>query len=232
MGELLRFLQNYELWGYALLGVIAFFYLQKLIGAWNEWRLAIYGLERETAQRRIAATLTVLVLLMLLGIGQFLLVSFIAPVYPMWSAPATPTIDLISTATVTLEPQAAEAGAGNDVLLAPDITTTPSAAEGCIAGELEWTFPISGDEISGTVELRGTVSVLNLGFYKYEYGQPGSDVWLTIAAGNEERVDEPLGGAWNTSQITPGDYLLRLVIADNENRLMAPCVIPVRIVTE
>lgn len=226
MGELLKFLQKYELWGYALLGVIAFFYLQKLVWAWNEWRLAVYGLERETAQRRIAAALTVLVLLMLLGTAQFLLVSFIAPVYPMWSAPSTPTIDLVSTATITLEAQPAPA-VGEAVP-----TAAPTATEGCIPGQLEWTFPVSGGEISGTVELRGTVSVLNLGFYKYEYGQPGSDVWLTIAAGNEERIDEPLGGAWNTDQVIPGDYLLRLVIADNENRLMAPCVIPVRIVTE
>lgn len=226
MGTLLRFLQKYELWGYALLGVISFFYLQKLIGAWNEWRLAIYGLERETAQRRIASALTVLVLLILLGSAQFLLVSFVAPVYPMWVAPSTATIDLVSTPTVTLDPQAAAAP------LAEVPTAAPTVTEGCIPGQLEWTFPESGGEISGTVELRGTVSLPNLGFYKYEYGQPGSDVWLTIAAGNEARVDEPLGGAWNTSQITPGDYLLRLMIADNENRLMAPCVIPVRVVTE
>ena len=226
MGALLRFLQKYEIWGYALLGVISFFYLQKLFGAWNEWRLAIYGLERETAQRRIASALTVLVLLIMLGAAQFLLVSFVAPIYPMWSALSTPTIDLVSTLTVTLDPLAAAAP------LAEAPTAAPTVTEGCIPGQLEWTFPESGGEISGTVELRGTVSVLNLGFYKYEYGQPGSDVWLTIAAGNEVRVDEPLGGAWNTGQITPGDYLLRLIIADSENRLMAPCVIPVRVVPE
>jgi hypothetical protein len=168
--------------------------------------------------------------LILLGTAQFLLVSFVAPAYPLWTAHSTPTIDLLSTPTVTLEAQEAGVGADAPPVVAP--TAAPTATEGCIPGQLEWTFPESGGEISGTVELRGTVNVVNLGFYKYEYSQPGSDVWLTIAAGNEARVDQPLGGVWNTSQVTPGDYLLRLVIADNENRLMAPCVIPIRIITE
>ena len=47
-------------------------------------------------------------------------------------------------------------------------------------------------------------------------------------------VDQPLGGSgsgtWDTSQLVPGDYLLRLVVTDNVNNLFPACVISVRVV--
>ncbi len=110
-------------------------------------------------------------------------------------------------------------------------TATLPAQEGCIPGQIEWTFPKSGGEISATVELKGTVNVPNLGFYKYEYAEPGKDVWNTIAAGNQAKIDGQIGFC-NTSQLTPGDYQLRLVVADNQNKMFPACVIPVRVVGE
>jgi hypothetical protein len=80
-----------------------------------------------------------------------------------------------------------------------------------------------------TVELLGTVNIPNLGFYKYEFSEPGSDVWSTIAADNVAKVNGTIG-YWNTGQLTPGDYLLRLVVVDNQNNPFPACVIAVRVV--
>jgi hypothetical protein len=102
--------------------------------------------------------------------------------------------------------------------------------DGCIPGEIEWTDPQPGDEVKGPVELKGTIAVANLGFYKYEYSQAGSDTWTTIAAGDAPVQDGPLGGNWNTEQLLPGDYRLRLVVSDNANNTLPACGIRVRVV--
>jgi hypothetical protein len=87
---------------------------------------------------------------------------------------------------------------------------------------------VAGEQISGTIELKGTVNVLNLGFYKYEFTALGQENWQIIAAGNVKKVNELLG-VWNTGERAPGDYLLRLVVTDNENNALAPCIIPVQV---
>lgn len=227
MEELLDFLQKYEIWIYVLLGGGAFIYLRKLLTSWQEWRVAVFGLEREAAQRRLSAALSVFILLFLLGAAEFALVTFVSPVYPKVFLLQTPTLDLLATSTAVLPQQE----------ITPDALvkgTLPTAAvldeDGCVPGELEWTYPVSGGEISGVVELRGTVNVSNLGFYKYEFSQPGTDTWVTIAAGDSLGEDQLLGGAWNTGQLVPGDYRLRLVVSDNQNQTMPACEIPVRVV--
>jgi hypothetical protein len=91
------------------------------------------------------------------------------------------------------------------------------------------TSPAAGDEIKGTIELVGTVNVPNFGFYKYEVARLGSDTWATISA-DRNTVNNGKIGAWNTTALTPGDYQLRLVVTDNQGKVMPACVVPVRIV--
>jgi hypothetical protein len=228
MEDLLQFLQIYEIWIYTLLGAVALIYIRKLIMAWHEWRTAVFGLERESAIRRFSSALTIVGLLGIILFAQFFVISFVAPAYPKSSILQTPTISLLSTPTGvftisetdTLAEEVSEGPSSNDV------------GEGCVSGQLEWTFPIPGDEIGGSIELEGTVNIPDLGFYKYEFNQPGSDTWVTIAAGNEKKISQPLGGVWNTSQLIPGDYMLRLVVTDSQNEELLPCEIMVRVISE
>ena len=78
-------------------------------------------------------------------------------------------------------------------------------------------------------ELKGTVNVPNLGYYKYEFSRPGEELWLPIAVGNQAKNDGQIG-FWNTSLLDQGDYFLRLVVSDNEDNLFPACKIPVRVV--
>jgi hypothetical protein len=227
MEELLAFLKQNEFGIYLLLGAISFIYLLKMITALQEWQATVFGLERESAQRKFTTALSILVLLILFVFAEFVIVSFVAPSYPQTSALPTPTLDLLATPTVTLP--ALVAGES-----APQVPPTPTpplliTQEGCTSGQIEWLSPTADQEISQTIELQGTVNVPNLGFYKYEFSQPDSDLWSTIAADNVPKVSGTIG-YWNTSQLTPGYYLLRLVVVDNQNSPFPACVIPVRVV--
>lgn len=228
MEELLPFLQKNETWIYLLLGIIAFFPLQKLILAWQQWQGTVYGLEREIAQRRFASALTILVLLVVLVFMEFLLVSFVVPNTSQVSMISTPTLDLLATPTVTL-PSLIDAAS----LSLPTEEVTPTVVdqsmnEGCVKGQIEWINPRAGDEVTETVELKGTVNVPNLGFYRYEFAPAGDDVWTPIAIGNQPKVEGTFS-YWNTSSFPSGDYRLRLVVSDNETNLFPACEIAIKI---
>ncbi len=231
MRDLFPVLDKYEIWIYALFGLALLFYLRRLMLAAKEWRSAQFGFERVVAQRKISFALTLVVIFGLLMLAEFVLVSFVAPALPHQTILVTPTLDLISTPTATLP-----AAAVNVTPTSESVQSTPLAvtAEGCVPGSIEWVYPQNGDEIQGTVDLSFIVNVANLGFYKYEYVQVGSTDWVTIAAGDTSVVNTPEPDsepqhAWNTESLIPGDYQLRLVVADNENKTFPACTISIRI---
>lgn len=228
--DLLRFLSGAEIWIYLLLGVFAIIYISRLMKARQQRQAAMFGLEKKNAQQKINAAVTTLVIIGIFFVVEVILVSFVTPVVPGLGVFATPTVNLVDRAVAGT---AIPSGETTGVTGTPQLTQMqPTAIPGCVAGQIEWTYPTMGDEISGTVELKGTVNIVGLGFYKYEYSQPGSSTWYAIAAGNTTKKDEPLGGAWNTAQLTPGDYLLQLVVSDNQNQQLPACVIQVRVVPE
>jgi len=226
MKDLLRFLATYQVGIFVFLGIIAAVNIYRLFHAWFEKRNAYFGLEREVIHNTIRSSLTIIALVLLLGLTQFMLVSVLTIKFPGLIQLTTPTIDLISTPTIPLTEIAG-------TVVTPqgyDATQTAIAVTGCDPGQLEWTSPKNGDEINGSVELKGTVNIPNQGFYKYEYQQVGKEDWKPIAAGSKTILDDSLGGKWDTSQDTPGNYLLRLVVSDNQNNLLKPCTIQVKVI--
>jgi hypothetical protein len=173
MEELIRFVVNYEVGIYFVLGIVLLINLKRLISAWMSIRKANFGLEREVAQKGIRSAFTFIFLVSVFGLSNFILVSVASIRYPGIAQIATPTIDLI-----------------------------------------------------------GTVNLPNLGFYKYEYRYQGDEIWTPISAGNRPVVKEALGGTWNTEQLRPGNYFLRLVVSDNANNLIKPCEIEVKVLPE
>jgi hypothetical protein len=224
MEALLQFLDSYEIWIYVILGAVGLAYLRKTLSAWKEWRSAAFGLERENAQRRFSSSITVVILLGLMGMAELVVVSFVSPTVPRLAL-ETPTVSLLVTPSATLPPGVPTPTPGAGEATAEMVS---ASSNGCIPGQIEWVSPKPGEEVKGAVDLVGTVSIPNLGFYKYEFSQPGSDSW-TIIAGNNKAVVNGKLGVWNTDQLTPGDYLLRLVISDSQDKVMPPCGINVRI---
>lgn len=226
MKDLLRFLATYQVGIFVFLGIIASINIYRLLRAWLEKRNAYFGLEREVIHNTIRSSLTFIALMLLLGLTQFMLVSVISIKFPGLVQLSTPTIDLISTPTIPLTEIAG-------TIVTPrgyDATQTAIAVTGCVPGQLEWISPKNGDEVNGSIDLKGTVNVTNQGFYKYEYQQVGKEEWIPIAAGSKTIVEDSLGGKWNTNQLTPGNYFLRLTVSDNQNNLLKPCTIQVTVI--
>ena len=223
MTEILDFLAEFEIWFYIILGLISLIFFSRLFKSIGNWREAAFGLEREIAQRRFRSSLSVLVLLLILFMGEFFFVTYSSSLMPDQTSLATPTIDVLaSPSPTTISTVIVEEN--------EDLAPTPTTVqEGCIPGQIEWIFPEPASEVEDVVRLIGTVNIENFGFYKYEYTEPGNTMWKTIAGGNEVKIEEQIG-LWNTSQIVPGDYMLRLVVLDNVNNEYPACIVPVRVI--
>lgn len=229
MEEIIRFLDSAAPVVFVILGLAGILVLRWMLSAWHEWRTSIFGLEKENAQRKFTSALTLIILLVIFGIGEFVVKFIVFPNIPNIQALATPTMEIRNT------PAPTQQSLSQVTLTAEGFIPTMEVAreDGCIAGTLEWTNPVEGSTLKGEVVLMGTVSIPNLGFYKYEYSPVESDSWVTIAAGDVIIVDQPLGGdgsgRWDTSSLVPGDYFLRLIATDNVNNVFPACTIRVQI---
>ena len=225
MEDFVGFFRAYELWVNLVLGLAGLFFVRKFSSAWRELRNAVFGLERESAQGRLNQATGALVILLIMAIAEFILVSFVAPALP--GALSTPTLNLLATTTITLsanETQLSPAEAPGQPTLA-----VLSTSNGCTTGQIEITFPQNGQEVSGVIEIMGSATIANFGFYKFEIKRPDETAWLTIQAGNTAVRAGKLGD-WDTSRLTPGDYQLGLVVVDNQAKASSPCIVQVRVV--
>ena len=223
MNDILRFLTHYEVLFYVLLGLVILVNVRKVYLAWQEWSVALFGLEKELTQRKINAGLSFVFLSVLFGVGLFVINTFITPSVPGVYLVSTPTLDM------TMEPTMAVTDTPTPEVTQEGLIPTLSAYldKGCVPGQVGWTYPLDGDGISGQVELKGTVNITNLGYYKIEYTPVDQESWKTIMAGRTTIDNEPFGGLWNSGELTPGDYKLRLVVYNNKEEALPECTISV-----
>jgi hypothetical protein len=226
MGPVYRTLANYEPLIYIALVIGGLFAFRRMWYSWREWRNSVYGLEREFALRRLGQSTAAAFFILALIFVEFFIATFIAPSLPATDILATPTLDLLLTPQGTLSPEQATQAA-----LSPVTQAVPSGMSGCIPDQVMITAPEPGTDVSGTVEIMGTASTPNFGFFKYEFAPRGSQNWATISAGREPKRNEVLG-PWNTTSLTNGDYFLRLVITDNVGVSLEPCVIAIRVANQ
>jgi len=225
MEQALQFFRDYEIWIYFLLGILALWQVRKFALAWNELRGAFFGLEREAAQTRVNSAATMVVILIIMAVAEFTLVTFVVPTVPGANPLPTLTLDLLATPTTTLPPPTQDPNA------TPGPTATPGevpAAEGCVAGQVNLIAPVNGERISGSYIVKGSAQLANFGFYTLQITHPGDSVWLPILVG-QQAVKNDVLGTWETSTLTPGEYLIRLVVTDNVGNELTPCSIQVTV---
>lgn len=233
MLELFHFLVDYQIWIYAVLGVLALIYLIRVISAWKERYSTIFGLEREDAQRRLNSALAVFILLILLIAAEFILVTFVIPEWPMVMMTQTPEPTAEEEMPMITPPSD---NGGLTVVSTPVGAPANSAvsrlSSGCIPNQLEWLSPVSGDVIEGSYMLEATVNVQDMAFYNWAFS-PVEDQqnWQTLSAGNLPVIENDLG-LWATTQVANGDYVLRLMVYDLNNQQLPPCDIYIRVLNE
>ena len=225
MTGILSFFANLAPIIFALLALGLIFGLRQITRARTEEHGAVFGLEREIAQHHMRQAVATLTVITLLALAEFALVVFLVPNIPGLIQLATPTLNPLTTPTGTFPVEFLETLG----VVTPGGPTPTIQASGCIPGQIDITTPKPGATIKGSLELVGTASIPNFGFFKYEFAPVGSDTWATNVAVNKAVQDGNLG-SWDTSAITPGDYQLRLVVSDNKGTNFPACVVPVRII--
>lgn len=228
MEQALQFFRTYEIWIYVLLALLAFWQVRKFAIAWEELRSAFFGLEREAAQARVNAAATMIVLLILMAIAEFSIVTFVIPTMPGANPLATPRLDLLATPTTTLPAPTPDSDETQEPTPTPDELP---AAEGCVASQVNITSPSTGSRIGGSVTINGSADVPNFGFYTLQISHPGDVIWLPIQVG-QKPVTKDVLGIWNTASLTPGEYMLKLLVTDNVGTVLTPCTIQVTVIEE
>jgi hypothetical protein len=225
MAQVLQFFRAYEIWIYVILGVLAVWQVRKFALAWEELRGAFFGMERDSAQSKVNSAATMVVLLIIMAVAEFTVVTFVVPTVPGANPLPTSTLNLLATPTTTLPPPTQNPNG------TPGVTPTPNevaAAEGCVAGEVNLTSPLNGDRIKGSITVKGSAYTPNFGFYTLQIAHPGDVIWLPIQVG-QQAIKQDLLGTWDTSTLTPGAYMLKLVVTDNVGNVLTPCAIQVTV---
>jgi hypothetical protein len=223
MPAIYQALGTHEVLVYIVLAIGAMFGLRWLWRSWREWRQAVYGLEKEFALRRMSQAVAALALILVLFCGELVTASFILPNLPASLLVPSMTPDFLATPTGTISPALA-----TSIALTPRTTTSSSTGSGCVSGRVFISSPQAGQQLSGTVDVKGTADIQDFGFYKYEVTPSGAETWATISAGRE-RVQDGSLGQWDTTSLSPGNYQLRLVVTDNQGQALPACVIDVSI---
>lgn len=229
MSEVARFFQTYENVIYFILGVGMMVYGWRLWMAWQEMRAAIYGLERSSAQSRLRRSAIYIIVMLALGLAVFSLVTFVAPLVVTEIEMPLPTANLFlepTEAAATVSAEEAELAA---LATATPLPTVAVTTAGCIPGEVEITSPEPGEAVAGTVTVTGSANVPDFGFYKFEVASLEEELWLTIQAGRTAVIDGDLVKSWDTSLFAPGQYVIQLVVTDNNGDALEPCRVQVRI---
>ena len=240
MVELLRILVTYQRIIYGVLGVLVLIYLKKVISAWSERHSTIFGLERESAQRQLNQSLTILIILLLLLGSEFVITTFVVPEYPLVipapteAAPAAEDGGMMiqnpnDSGSQSSSLEILTEGTPQETNETTMVFNSETVASGCKEGELEWIEPEYAEEMSGNYALKATVNVQNLGFFNYAYSQLGDQQTWTIISGGSTPVVEEVLGLWATSQVPDGDYVLRLTVYDLVNNELPPCDVTVRV---
>jgi hypothetical protein len=227
MTAVIRFLAQLEIPIYILLGVVAVVYLRRLMISLEERRMSVFGLEKDAAQAKIARATTVLILIGLLTMAEFVVATFLAEKLSREVAFANPTVVVTRTPTPTVTPGLPVEGATETPTPYPQANLEGIQSD-CVQGVLEITEPKHMASVSGVVEIIGSVNTPAFGSYEYEFSMVGRPNWQTVAAGSDAGVDKSLG-FWYTNTLEPGNYMLRLNALDNQGNPQSSCVIIVKV---
>ncbi len=239
MTILVKLVADYAIWLYVLLALVALLFLRAYVVARRERDNSIFTMERESAAGRMAqATMGLLVTLIAIA-GVVYTAKILVEEVPLPEVIPTPTVlialppsptppPLLPTPTVTGTPRPRPT-------LAPQETETPTpelssaTPPDCPNPGVRLSQPGSGAAVSGVIQIVGSATLSDFGYYKFEFrGNDFSD-WTFI-----QRFEEPISGgilgAWDTNSVTSGEYEFRLVVVDQTGNYPSPC--PVRLTVQ
>jgi len=217
---MLALLVRYERILYLLLLIGMLLFLRRAWLAWQDLQSATFRLEEEHARQRLQQS----VIGMLLSASLMLFI-FMASTLGF----AAPTVSEPDSSQGAASP-AAETG--TPVRLLTPTPALPAAEElesHCDPQQVFIAYPEDGELVQGEIEIRGTASIENFGFYKVEFAPADQPLFLTIEVGRTPKVNDTLVAQWDTTLLPPGEYLLQLVVVDNTGNPLPPCRVRFRV---
>ena len=224
MEKALLFIEENQTWIYFILLFGGLIYLRLSLIRANQFRKAMFGLERERSLSKLTQSGAMLVLVFALGVAVFVVANFVAPAY-LANVNTTPGGEVDQLAT-----QEAEAVPGYEPPQETMVISEALPEIGCPDPNVNLVVPQNESTVSGVIEVRGTATHTAFGFYQFHYRlmSPGSS-WNVVAAGDEPKIDDVLG-IWDTTWLLAGEYYFRLVVTDTAGEPAPECVIQVRVV--
>jgi hypothetical protein len=227
MADAIRFFQQYESAIYFLLAIGEVLFGWRFYKAWQELRGSVFGLEQVGAQRRLNRSAVAIFVIILMGVGVFSLVTFAQPIIDSEAIPEAMAELGIGEELIGTEGE--EEQASDPLATATPLPTVEVDPALCDPERINITSPVINEEVRGTVEVTGLVSVDNFGFYMVEWARSDAALWTTIQTNRNLVREEGLLLEWDTSLFPPGSYVIQLVVTDSDGEEYPPCRIPLQI---
>lgn len=242
MPTLVRLIAQYEIYLYAICGMLLIPFLSEVQRARRD-RQSIFPLEKENATKRLRRALMGVALILSIAGGIYYINSYIEPTIvqvdetptptPTTSilfatptnSPAPPTETPTITPTATRQPRPTP-----QEPVEPTDTPTPAVVmPDCPNPGVRLTSPGVNAVLEGTVDIWGSASIENFGYYKFEFQSLSTaDEWHHVYTG-EQPVSDGLLGQWNVDSLPAGPYLFQLVVVDATGNYPPPCQVRVSV---
>ena len=232
---IMNFVESYENVLYGILGLLWFWHLKGYLLATHKLRTGAYIVERETAIRERAVSISMLIVL----VGAFVLVYFgarrvlptIENILPGSNNSYDDMVMMTKVPTITPDVVLLLPGQATQVLSQElgmekrKNTQVPISGVGCDNNNAVIYSPLPGAVLSGKVDVQGTADIVDFAFFVLEISTLG-DNWLTVHA-QDVPVSSGVLGSWDASLYAPGLHAFRLVVYNAAGAFPAPCVIPI-----
>jgi hypothetical protein len=250
MTLIVRLIQKYALWIYALCGLGMLLYLRSALAARNEGSQAMFSLEREQAAKRVYRSSGMILVLLLIVIGVYTLSNYVelsdtrveatpTATLPQETPPTVqrtrratqqPSDNASDAATPTGEPTPTRRPRVTSVVIPTPVLDTPVpqvVPAPCPHPNVQVLQPGQNQVIDAGIEVRGVAT--KEGFDRYEFkftnrDLPG-DEWHWV-----ETYRDPVPGGrlgfWSTAHLPPGNYRFMLIVIDSSGNSQE-CVVPV-----
>ncbi len=243
MTILIKLIADHTLWLYIAVSLVILLYLRRVLVARQEYKLALFSLEKETAANKAYRAMGMIALLVVLIAVIYSVAHYVAPNVdfpsPIEPTPTPPLLLLTSTPTPappTDTPTATPTRrrprptpTATEIPVPP--TATPAPPPQCPNPQARITFPTEGAVLSGSIQIIGSANIDNFQFYKVEIGQGEQPSgWTIFTVLHNEAVPGGLLDVLDASAFPPGVYKLRLTVVDITGNYPPPC--EVRVVLE
>jgi hypothetical protein len=249
MDQALQILADYQVWIYAVLGILLLFYIWRAFLARREGARSIFKLEQEQAHTRYRRNVIIAVVIILLIAVVFALLYLTQPssqpTVVVEPEPTETTGPLaVSTltatpppATITPTPTATQVRPTRPVrptdTVEAEVTETPVVRPAsCPNPGIQISSPGTNQAVQGNLAVRGTANTESFDYYKVEVGpgsKPGDSQWTVVGQLHREPVAGGVLETFNSGAYAPGTYTLRLVVVDATGNFPPPCTVTINV---